>query len=62
MVARAGDCGGVSLVAWLLLMKHKLGSPMKHNPFSLSSGGLLGFSYGFWSLVCGFLILAGWRD
>ena len=51
MVARAGDCGGVSLVAWLLLMKHKLGSPMKHNPFSLSSGGLLGFSYGFWSLV-----------
>ena len=59
MVARARDCGGVSLVAWLLLMKHKLGSPMKHNPFSLSSGGLLGFSYGFW-LDDETRILGGW--
>ena len=35
MAARAGDCGGVGLVAWPPLMKYKLGPPMKHDPLSL---------------------------
>ena len=36
----------MGLVAWPL--------PMKHDPLSLSLSftGLLGFNYGFWSLVC----------
>ena len=47
--ARVGDYGGVGLGAWLPLMKHKLGA---WPSLSLIFGGLLGFSYGFWSLVC----------
>ena len=52
MATRAEDCGSMGLVAWP--------PPMKHDPFSLSLSlslslsftGLLGFNYGFWSLVC----------
>ena len=44
----------ISPMAWPPSMKQKLGPPMNNEPLSLSliSSGLLGFDYGFWSLVC----------
>ena len=67
-MARIGDCGSVGLVAWPLLMKHKLGLPMMHDPLSLSLSLIWWFvGVQLWILefgllvIGGFLILDCWR-
>ena len=49
-------------MAWPPSMKQKLGPPMNNEPLSLSliSSGLLGFGYGFWSLVCWWFVGDWW--